>query len=319
SFCLTPLFRYLAIKWGLLDSPDARKIHKKATPLLGGAAIFVAFGIGILINGVYSTELFAILAASSIVFVTGLIDDFKEVPASIKLFVQVVSTVLVMSFGIVLRVFPTGLGPFSQVLNIALTVLWVVGITNAMNFFDGMDGLATGLGFLGWIAVAMMGSCLGFLPYNFRSKRSASIFLGDGGSTFIGFLLACLAVYGDWSESNPIVALASPVLIFWVLIFDMAHITVDRIVTGKVLSFKEWIEYVGKDHLHHRLSSVLGGPKKAVLFIYFLSLALGISAVVLRNARTIDAILLLLQALLIVLLVTILERHGHGLSGNDKT
>ncbi|MBW2357546.1 MAG: undecaprenyl/decaprenyl-phosphate alpha-N-acetylglucosaminyl 1-phosphate transferase, partial [Deltaproteobacteria bacterium] len=197
SFCLTPLFRYLAIKWGLLDSPDARKIHKKATPLLGGAAIFVAFGIGILINGVYSTELFAILAASSIVFVTGLIDDFKEVPASIKLFVQVVSTVLVMSFGIVLRVFPTG----------ALTVLWVVGITNAMNFFDGMDGLATGLGailsfflgivafqtaqpFLGWIAVAMMGSCLGFLPYNFRSKRSASIFLGDGGSTFIGFLLA---------------------------------------------------------------------------------------------------------------------------------
>ncbi|MBW1910185.1 MAG: hypothetical protein JRJ11_11690, partial [Deltaproteobacteria bacterium] len=94
---------------------------------------------------------------------------------------------------------------------------------------------------------------------------------------------------------------------------------VDRIVTGKVLSFKEWIEYVGKDHLHHRLSSVLGGPKKAVLFIYFLSLALGISAVVLRNARTIDAILLLLQALLIVLLVTILERHGHGLSGNDKT
>lgn len=336
SFCLTPLFRYLAIKWGLLDNPDARKIHKKATPLLGGAAVFVAFGIGILINGVYSTELFAILAASSIVFITGLIDDFKEIPASIKLFVQVVSTLLVVSFGIVLRVFPAGLGPFAQVFNIVLTFLWVVGITNAMNFFDGMDGLATGLGailsfflgvvafqtdqpFLGWIAVAMMGSCLGFLPYNFRSKRSASIFLGDGGSTFIGFLLACLAVYGDWSENNPIVALASPVLIFWVLIFDMVHITLDRIVTGKIFSFKEWIEYVGKDHLHHRLSSILGGPKKAVLFIYFLSLALGISAVVLRNARTIDAILLLLQALLIVLLMTILERHGRGLCEKDGT
>ena len=336
AFCLTPVFRYLAVRWGILDDPDARKIHKRATPLLGGAAVFIAFCTGILINGVYSTELFAILTASSIVFITGLIDDFRELPASLKLSAQVLSTLLVICFGIVLRVLPTGLGIFAQVFNIILTFLWVVGITNAMNFFDGMDGLATGLGailslflgivafqtaqpFLGWIAVAMMGSCLGFLPYNFRSKRSASIFLGDGGSTFIGFLLACLAVYGDWSENNPIVALASPVLIFWILIFDMVHITVDRIITGKVLNFKEWIEYVGKDHLHHRLYSVLGGPKKTVLFIYFLSLALGISAVVLRNARTVDALVLLLQALLIVLLMTILERHGRGLSEKDRT
>ncbi|MCP4627144.1 MAG: hypothetical protein GY850_27085 [bacterium] len=87
----------------------------------------------------------------------------------------------------------------------------------------------------------------------------------DAGSTVIGFILACVAVYGDWAESNTVVALISPILIFWILIFDMVQITLDRIMTGKVLNFRQWIEYVGKDHLHHRLANVLGGNKKSVL------------------------------------------------------
>jgi UDP-GlcNAc:undecaprenyl-phosphate GlcNAc-1-phosphate transferase len=323
------------MRWNVLDQPDPRKIHKNATPLLGGAAIFVAFATGILLNGIYSLKLFAILGGAAIVFTVSVVDDFKEVPAFLKLLVQVAGASLVMCFGIVLRVLPEGLGLFGYTTNVLLTLLWIVGVTNAMNFFDGMDGLATGLGaivsfflgivafqtgqpFLGWISLAIMGSCLGFLPYNFKPKRSASIFLGDGGSNFIGFLLACLAVYGDWSETNPIVALTSPLLIFWILIFDMVHITVDRVITGKVLNFKSWIEYVGKDHLHHRISEVLGGPKKSVLLIYLLSLILGTSAVVLRNARTVDAILLLLQASMIVVLFTILERNGRHLANNKR-
>jgi UDP-GlcNAc:undecaprenyl-phosphate GlcNAc-1-phosphate transferase len=323
TFCLTPLFRLLAIRWDLLDKPDKRKAHETSTPLLGGAAVFVGFTIGVLINGIYSPGLFAILGGGTIMFLVGAFDDVMEVSASLKLVVQIVSTGVVMSAGIVLRVFPDSLGIVSDVLNIILTFLWIVGITNAMNFFDGMDGLAGGLGailsfflgivafqtghhFLGWISVAMMGSCLGFLPFNFRLRKRASIFLGDGGSTFIGFVLACLAIYGDWSESKPIIALASPLLIFWILIFDMAHITVDRIVTGKVLSFRDWLEYVGRDHLHHRIANVLGGPKRSVLFLYLLSITLGTSAVVLRNARPIDALLLLLQASMIVILMTIL-------------
>jgi UDP-N-acetylmuramyl pentapeptide phosphotransferase/UDP-N-acetylglucosamine-1-phosphate transferase len=123
-----------------------------------------------------------------------------------------------------------------------------------ISFFLGVVAFQTAQPFLGWIAVAMLGGCLGFLPFNLRSKKSAAIFLGDAGSIVIGFILACLAVYGDWSESSPVVALVSPVLIFWILIFDMVHITVDRILTGKVTNFKQWIEYVGKDHLHHRLA-----------------------------------------------------------------
>ena len=128
-----------------------------------------------------------------------------------------------------------------------------------------------------------------------------------------------MAVYGDWAQGNPVVALVSPVLIFWILIFDMVHITIDRIMTGKVKNLRQWIEYVGKDHLHHRLANVLGGRKQSVLFIYLLGLCLGTSAVVLRNARPTDAILLIIQACIMVVLITVLERRGRKANGTLKT
>jgi UDP-GlcNAc:undecaprenyl-phosphate GlcNAc-1-phosphate transferase len=219
--------------------------------------------------------------------------------------------------------------------NVTLTLFWLIGITNAMNFFDGMDGMAAGLGviisfflgvvafqthqpFLGWIAVAMMGSCIGFLPYNLLKKGRATIFLGDGGSTVIGFILASVAVYGEWATGSPVKALASPLLIFWVLIFDMVYITVDRILSGKVTNLKQWIDYVGKDHLHHRLAVVLGGQRRSVFFIYLMSICLGASAVVLRNARPVDALLLLAQAAGLVVLITILERRGRSMIHDDE-
>ena len=196
-----------------------------------------------------------------------------------------------------------------------------------MNFFDGMDGLAAGIGamisfflgiiafqtyqpFLGWVSLAVMGSCLGFLPYNLKGHGRASIFLGDAGSTTIGFILSCIAVYGDWSTNNSVVELISPLLIFWVLIFDMVYISIDRIVTGKVTNVKEWLEYVGQDHLHHRLKQVIGSSKKSVVFIYLMCICLGISAIVLRNAGPTEAYLLIVQAFILVVLVSVLERYG---------
>ena len=189
------------------------------------------------------------------------------------------------------------------------------GLGALISFFLGVVAFQTNQPFLGWVAVAMMGGCLGFLPFNFRIKGNAKIFLGDAGSTVIGFLLACLAVYGDWAEGNSFIALVSPVLIFWIFIFDMVHITIERVLTGKVLNFKQWIEYVGRDHLHHRLANALGGKKKSVLFIYLMCLCLGTSAIVLRNARVIDAVLLIIQASIIVILITILERRGRFANG----
>ena len=333
SFSLNPLFSKIAYNLNMLDSPDPRKLHKQATPLLGGAAVLAGFLAALLINGIFSPELGAILIASFALFTVGVVDDYREISAGLKLATQIICAVLVISCGIVLRVIPTRFGLFAPMGNALLTVFWIIGITNAMNFFDGMDGLAAGLGamiafflgvaafqtdqpFIGWIAVAMMGSCLGFLPFNFKVRGNAAIFLGDAGSTVIGFILACVAVYGDWAESDPFVALISPLLIFWILIFDMVHITVDRILTGKVLNFRQWIEYVGKDHLHHRLAHVLGSNKKSVLFIYLLSLCWGISAVALRNARLFDAILLILQSAIMVVLITFLERRGRLLNGS---
>ena len=332
SFSLNPVFSKIAYSLNMLDRPDHRKHHKQATPLLGGAAVFTGFLAALLINGIFSLELGAILIASFVLFAVGVLDDYKEISAGLKLVTQILTAVLVITCGIVLRVIPTSFGIFAPMGNALLTVFWIIGITNAMNFFDGMDGLAAGLGamiafflgvvafqtsqpFIGWIAVAMMGSCLGFLPFNFKARGNAAIFLGDAGSTVIGFILACIAVYGNWAEGNPVVTLISPILIFWIFIFDMVHITIDRILNGKVLNFRQWLEYVGKDHLHHRLANVLGGKKKSVLFIYVLSLCLGTSAIVLRNARTVDAILLIIQASIMVILITVLERHGRFAKG----
>ncbi len=336
SYCLTPAFRWVALKKEILDAPDSRKVHHEATPLLGGGAVFIGFVAAILINGIYSLKLWVILAASALLFIVGIVDDYREISAGKKLLAQLVCTTFVMAFGIVLKVIPDSLGIFSIISNHLLTIFWIIGITNAMNFFDGMDGLAAGLGsiisfflgivafqtnqpFLGWISVAMMGCCIGFLPYNFRMKGRALIFLGDAGSTVIGFILACVAVYGEWSQTSPMVALASPLLIFWILIFDMIHISVDRILTGKVLNLRQWVEYVGKDHFHHRIAAVLGSRKRSVLFVYLLTCCLGFSAVLLRNADPLDALLLLIQASLIVMLITLLERYGRSLNGGDSS
>jgi UDP-GlcNAc:undecaprenyl-phosphate/decaprenyl-phosphate GlcNAc-1-phosphate transferase len=326
SFSTTPIFGWMARKAGIVDFPDARKNHLENTPLLGGAAVFVGFVLALGVNGIFSQPVWGILVASAFLFLVGVIDDYRQISAAWKLLVQLAVSLIVIGSGIVLRVLPDSLGWVSSAGNFVLTIVWLVGITNAMNFFDGMDGNAAGLGtiiafflgmvafqtdqfFIGWIAIAMMGACAGFLPHNLHLGRRADIFLGDAGSTLIGFTLACVAVYGDWATDRPLVALISPVLIFWILIFDMVHITVARILTGKVKNFRQWIDYVGTDHLHHRLADTLGSSMKSVIFIYLISICLGISAVVLLHARSIDAMLLLLQAAIIVLLITVLERR----------
>lgn len=335
SFLLTPVFRKIAARLSILDQPSQRKVHKDPTPLLGGAAIYIAFTTSILANNILDSEVIAILVASTIIMLVSLADDMRSLSAKLKLVAQLAATGLVFWYGIRLHLFPRhGVG---EVFNIVLTVMWVVGVTNAMNFLDGTDGLATGLGivvslflgivafqtdqaFLGWFAIAMMGSCLGFFPYNFRPTRPASIFLGDTGSTFIGFTLACLAMKGDWADSNPIVSICAPIMIFGVLIFDMTHTTITRIITGKVRSFHDWVSYVGQDHIHHRMYRLFQSNKKTVCLILAMSGCLGISAVVLRNARTIDGILIVLQGIIAFIIFSVIDYQQERLkTGFDKT
>jgi UDP-GlcNAc:undecaprenyl-phosphate GlcNAc-1-phosphate transferase len=325
SFGLTPVVIRLARYLKVLDFPATRKLHREPTPLLGGLAIYTAFGVSLLANSILDHQVVAIMVGSCFLAVVGILDDVRSIPASVKLLAQLLAVAFVVLSGVVLTLFPSSV--VGDVANAALTLVWLLGITNAMNFFDGMDGLATGLGiitagflgffaaltyqpFMGWLAAAIVGSCLGFLPFNLRPRRPAAIFLGDAGSTFLGFVLAALAIKGAWAE-NSVIDVAAPVLIFWIFIFDMTHITVARITTGKVRTFRDWIAYVGKDHLHHRLEALLGSRRKTVLLIFSLSASMGLAAMALRNARNLEAALLILQAALIVVILTILEHAGN--------
>ena len=326
SFGLTPIMFRLGHRLGLVDQPAERKIHWEPTPRIGGLAIYLGFVVAVLANSILVDWMIAILVSGSLLLVVGLLDDKWELPAWVKLSAQVGGAGLVIYSGKVLTLFPSGLP--GDVANILLTLLWIVGITNAFNFFDGMDGLATGLAiliacfmglvafdtnqpYLGWLALAMIGAGIGFFPYNFSVRRPGLIFLGDGGSTFLGFTLACLAVKGNWADHNPIVSFSNPLLIFGVLIYDMIHITVERVLTKKVRTVKEWIDFVGQDHLHHRLERALGSRQASVGMIFTLTICLGLAAMVLRHADTADAVMLLAQAVLILLMITILER-GRG-------
>ncbi|MFV1952003.1 MAG: glycosyltransferase family 4 protein [Nitrospinota bacterium] len=325
SVILTPIMRSIARRAEIVDYPQERKIHSAPTPLMGGLAVYLAFVVAILTNLIFTKELIAILVGSSIIMCIGLIDDIKVVPATLKLLVQLSATFIVIYSGIGLTIFPQN--TLTLIVNNLITIIWIIGITNAMNFFDGMDGLSAGMSliiasflgivafqtnhpFVGWVSIAIVGTCSGFLPYNFKLNKPATIFLGDAGSTFLGFTLACLAIMGEWADNNPFVSLTAPLLIFWILIFDMIHITIMRISAKKVTNIKEWIDYAGKDHLHHRLEALFLNKKLSVIFIYFMCICLGITAVVLRDARTIDALLLLLQAVIIVIIISVLERAG---------
>lgn len=326
AYALTPLMIHAGHRLGAVDLPGERKTHAQATPRVGGVAVFAAFlGALWLGPGLQAESLGPIVLAGGVLLAVGLADDLVELPAWLKLGAQLLASALVIGSGTILTLFPQG--PVGEAANVLVTLLWIVGITNAFNFFDGMDGLATGLAILmalflgsvalqtdqatlGLLALAVIGAGLGFLPYNFRMRKPALIFLGDGGSTVLGFVLACLAVKGEWAHNDPVVSFSNPLLIFGVLVYDMIHITVERIVTGKVRSIKGWIDYVGRDHLHHRLERALGSRLASVAMIFTLTICLGLAAMVVRHARTIDAILLLTQAALIVIMMTILEHAG---------
>jgi UDP-GlcNAc:undecaprenyl-phosphate GlcNAc-1-phosphate transferase len=330
AFLSTKVIGRVATKLKILDHPNERKIHKKAIPLLGGLAIYVSFVITIFLNFNFSIELKGVVIGSSIILIIGLIDDIKHIPATWKLISQVLASSILILYGVKLSFLPsTWWGNAGEVL---LTVIWVVGITNAVNFFDGMDGLATGLTaigslsffvvalitgqqYLGFLTIALAGSCLGFLKFNFKP---ASIFLGDAGSTFLGFTLAGIAVMGNWAKDNPKVALSLPIIILSVFIFDMIYITIARVWDGRVRSFKEWIDYTGKDHLHHRLLTLGFNETQTVLLIYLIAACLGISGINLRASEDLRVYLEFIQAFFIFIIIVILMISGRKALKNTK-
>jgi len=329
AFFATPLVRAFARWWGVLDLPAERKVHATATPLLGGAAVYGAFAVTVLANFDFSRGLKGVAVGGTIVVAVGLLDDLTDLPAWLKLGGQIAAASAAIAYGVVLNTVPSWV-PGVFWLNVILTVLWFLTVTNAIQFLDGMDGLAAGLGviagiffslvslqtgqrYLMFLSAALVGACLGFLPYNFR-PGGATIFLGDSGASFIGFTLAGLAAMGVWATHHPVVSLLTPLLIVGVPLFDIAFVGVARIVTGKVHSLHDWLAYAGRDHMHHRFAELGLTKAQSVLLIYFIASTLGLSAILLKDATPNEAVLVLLQAGCILALVAVLEGVGRGRS-----
>lgn len=297
--------------------PGGRKLHKIPMPLLGGVAVYISFLIPIVCLGTSRPYLGGLIFAGTLIFLAGLIDDIKGLSATFRLIVQLTAAVIVMSSGTILSFLPNTL--IGNIGEIILTIIWIVGITNAMNYLDGVDGLVASLTvtsgicfliiayptdqfLLGCLSAALVGSALGFLRYNFSP---AKIFLGDAGSTFIGFMLASITVMGNWAENN-FVSIFVPVFILGVPIFDMTLTTVMRIKERKVRNIIGWLAYTGRDHFHHRLLDLGFGPRSTVVFITSISLSMGISGILLKRENILTAIFMLVQAAIIFILIGIL-------------
>lgn len=330
-FLLAPASAWLAVRIGAIDQPSERKVHTSPVPRIGGLAVWLGFLAAVLRNQQFSHELWGILAGGSVIFALGFFDDWKGLSARTRLFWQAVAALLVTFFGLHLS-FPLNM-PFGLLLSTVLSVLWLVGIVNAFNFMDGIDGLASAMGAvcallflgIGWnsgqyplafISAALAGACAGFLRINWRPARA---FLGDSGSTFIGFILGCLALYGSWADDNPAVSLSTPLLVLGIPIFDIIYTTVSRVRNGSVRSVREWLEYTGKDHFHHRLMKLGLGVEQTVGFIVLLNVCLGLGAWTIRHtASTLGTWLLIAQSVLIFLIVVVLMLLGRELTGGEE-
>ena len=322
SFLVTcfsiPLFRSLAIRFKILDYPGDRKIHQAATPLLGGAAIYLGLLVGILLNlpvpSPYhhgkSHLVLPVLLGATLIFILGLVNDIKGLSAKARLFYQTLITLMVVGMGAHVEFLPQGF--WGNLGEMVISVVWFVGVTNAYNYLDGLDGLAagcavvnlacfaiilrmTGQDALALLSVILMAACLGFLPHNLRK---AKIFLGEAGSTFLGFMLAGIAMTGEWATDD-IVKLSVPVIILGVPIFDMIFTTVMRIREKKIKTLVEWMNYCGRDHFHHYLVDLRFRPLGAVVFIYFITLSLGFNAIMISNGKAFEACLALSQVAII--------------------
>jgi UDP-GlcNAc:undecaprenyl-phosphate/decaprenyl-phosphate GlcNAc-1-phosphate transferase len=311
-YILMPLCIILGSRFGFIDAPDEeRKKHLNPTPVTGGVAIFFSFVATILLNFHFSVEVKAILISSTLIFIVGLIDDRWGMSANLRLLAQVVASLIIVWFGVRVTFVPDNLGGiFTETI---ITVVWFIGITNSMNFIDGMDGLAAGSaiiysifftiiaiitkqGYMMFLTVALAGSCAAFFIFNFRGDKPALVFLGDSGSTFLGFVLASLAILGNWGSS--IIDIVIPLLIMSVLVFDMTLTTVLRIYKKEVRSISEWVRYTGRDHFHHRLAG-LGITKAQSMMIFFgVSVCFGVEALAILFADVLVSLLILLHSIL---------------------
>ena len=288
SLILVPVVRWFSFRTGMVALPRADRWHKQPTPTLGGVGMFIAFGVSLL--SVFFTETgknliferWSILLAIAIMFFVGLYDDFKPINPPIKLTFQIIAATIVIFFGNITIAFFRW-----PVANIFLTFFWLVGITNAINLLDNMDGLAAGVALITsvflsiffWrtgyplllmLSLALSGSILGFLIFNFPP---AKIFMGDSGSMFLGFTLAALAIARRTQASNIFAIIGVPTLVFLLPILDTGLVAITRLLRGQSPAVG------GKDHTSHRLVAFGLSERQAVLVLYGIAIISGLASI----------------------------------------
>lgn len=299
SFLMTPVVKTFAYKIGAVDVPkDNRRMHKVPIPRLGGLAIFFGFMVSVLllvdIRG--NAQMQSILLGSVVIVVLGVVDDIMALPAMLKFVVQIIAALIPALNGVVIQAFSNP-NIFSDnpywvlgILSIPFTVLWIVAITNSVNLIDGLDGLANGVSAISAttmlviallaseaqaaiVMAALVGACVGFMPYNLNP---AKMFMGDTGATFLGYILATMSIQGLF-KFYAVISFAVPFLILGLPIFDTTFAFIRRIAHGQSPM------HADRGHIHHRLIDMGLNQKQAVATLYVVSAILGLSAVVLTT------------------------------------
>jgi UDP-GlcNAc:undecaprenyl-phosphate GlcNAc-1-phosphate transferase len=308
SLAVTPIAIRIAPKIGAIDIPkDNRRMHTKAMPRFGGVAIYLGTIISMLIFMPLDTKTLGVIAGGTLIFLVGVIDDLKGMPAKVKLLCQIICAFILFQFSVRISFisdpFGEGYFYFPWIVSLIVTIVWIVGITNTINLIDGLDGLAAGVACIASLSIAYIayihgrteivmamlaiaGGCAGFLPFNFSP---AKIFMGDGGSLFLGFMLAGLSVMSPIKSATMVVTVV-PVLVLGLPIFDTAFAILRRIVNGRPIMEAD------KGHLHHRIMDAGLGQRRTVLTLYGISGVMGVAAILISRDLFLESALLVIIA-----------------------
>src|SRR5690625_1752124 len=322
SFILTFPVKRLASRWGIVDKPNYRKIHKKVTPRFGGISIFLGSMVALLYLHPVNEHMTAIIYGAIVIIITGTLDDRYNIRPSIKLTGQFIAASFLVSSGLIIEKVTL---PFIGMvelgfISVLVTVFWIVGITNAINVIDGLDGLATGISTIGLISILIMaiidsqlivvyfsvvliGANLGFLYHNYYP---AKIYMGDTGSNYLGYIIAVISMLGLF-KNIAILSFVIPVIVLAVPIFDTLFAIIRRITN------KQKISKPDNKHIHYQLLRVGFTHRQSVLIMYTFSLLFGILAIVFVNASSV--VTFIVTFIILVLIHLLAEIAGLVMNG----
>ena len=311
-----PVVKVIANHVGALDIPNARKVHKTPIPRLGGLGIYFGFLLGYMFFGQESIQMNSILIGSFIIVITGIIDDIKPIPAKYKFCGQVIGASIIPLYGGILLKDVSAFGLYLNfgVLSYPLTIFFILGVINCMNLIDGLDGLAGGIASIYFITIGiiaiifnnssgldtiltfvMLGSTLGFLFHNFNP---ASIFMGDSGSMFLGYMIAVISLLGY--KNVTFTSFIVPIFLLAIPILDTLFAIVRRTINHKPIAMPD------KNHLHHQFLKKNLSQKKTVLIIYLIDLLFAAASII-YVLGNFEQGLVIYTVLFIVVLILILK------------